>query len=71
MSNAEMPCYTLINVPSDFETPNEMQLKADLEKGDLKIKTEALKKSIYMIYRHDPMVYLILSPNFFHTLVVD
>ena len=49
MSNAEMPCYTLINVPSDFETPNEMQLKADLEKGDLKIKTEALKKSIYMI----------------------
>ena len=30
MSTAELPCYTLINVPSDFETPNEMQLKADL-----------------------------------------
>ena len=32
MSTAELPCYTLINVPSDFETPNEMQLKQDLEK---------------------------------------
>ena len=33
MSTAELPCYTLINVPSDFETPNEMQLKQDLEKA--------------------------------------
>ena len=38
MSLAELPCYTIINVPSDFETPNEIQLKADLEKGDVKVK---------------------------------
>ena len=49
MSLAELPCYTIINVPSDFETPNELQLKMDLEKGDIKAKTEALKKIIYMI----------------------
>jgi len=49
MSSAELPCYTIINVPSDFETPNEIQLKNDLEKGDVKVKTEALKKIIYMI----------------------
>lgn len=38
MSLAELPCYTIINVPSDFETPNEIQLKNDLEKGDIKVK---------------------------------
>ena len=37
MSLAELPCYTIINVPSDFETPNEIQLKNDLEKGDIKV----------------------------------
>jgi hypothetical protein len=26
----EQPCYTLINVPSDAEPPNEMQLRMDL-----------------------------------------
>jgi len=56
-----MPCYTLINVPSDFETPNEMQLKADLEKGDLKIKTEALKKSIYMILNGEKIQGLLMT----------
>ena len=39
MSSAELPCYTIINVPSDFETPNEIQLKNDLEKGDVKVGT--------------------------------
>ena len=61
MSNAELPCYTLINVPSDFETPNEMQLKADLEKGDLKIKTEALKKTIYMILNGEKIQGLLMT----------
>ena len=61
MSLAELPCYTLINVPSDFETPNEMQLKADLEKGDLKIKTEALKKTIYMILNGEKIQGLLMT----------
>lgn len=30
MAAIEQPCYTLINFRSDTETPNEMQLKADL-----------------------------------------
>ncbi|XP_054261558.1 coatomer subunit beta isoform X1 [Macrosteles quadrilineatus] len=49
MALVEQPCYTLINFPSDAEPPNEMQLKADLEKGDIKTKIEALKKTIHMI----------------------
>jgi len=49
MTMVEQPCYTLINFPSDSEPPNEMQLKADLEKGDPKTKIEALKKVIHMI----------------------
>ncbi|XP_072164945.1 coatomer subunit beta-like [Diadema setosum] len=50
MSTAlEQPCYTLINMNMDVEPPNEMQLKNDIEKGDTKTKTEALKKLIYMI----------------------
>lgn len=40
MSLAELPCYTIINVPSDYETPNEIQLKNDLEKGDIKVESD-------------------------------
>lgn len=46
---SEQPCYTLINQPSDVEQLSELQLKADLEKGDIKTKIEALKKTIHMI----------------------
>ncbi|XP_022920365.1 coatomer subunit beta [Onthophagus taurus] len=49
MTAVEQPCYTLINVPTDTEPYNEMQLKQDLEKGDIKQKIEALKKTINMI----------------------
>ncbi|MCP9262154.1 Coatomer subunit beta [Dirofilaria immitis] len=49
MSSGELPCYTLIHVPSDFEIPSEMQLKEKFEKGDVKAKTDALKKLIMMI----------------------
>lgn len=48
-SIAEQPCYTLINIPMDTEPLNELQMKQDLEKGDIVVKTEALKKTIYMI----------------------
>lgn len=30
MALVEQPCYTILNVPSDLDVPNEMQLKADL-----------------------------------------
>lgn len=49
MTAVEQPCYTLINLPSDSEPYNEMQLKIDLEKGDTKQKIDALKKTINMI----------------------
>lgn len=50
MANSiEQPCYTLINATSESENYNEMQLKMDLERGDVKVKTEALKKVIHMI----------------------
>jgi len=61
MSTAELPCYTLINVPSDFETPNEMKLKEDLEKGNTKDKIEALKKTIYMILNGEKIQGLLMS----------
>lgn len=46
---AELPCYTLIQVPSDMEMPSEMAIKESLEKGDAKTKVETLKKLILMI----------------------
>lgn len=49
MGAVEQPCYTLINSISDSEPYNEMQLKMDLEKGEVKVKIEALKKTINMI----------------------
>ncbi|CAK1551519.1 unnamed protein product [Leptosia nina] len=49
MAGVEQPCYTLINFPTDTEPYNEMQLKIDLEKGDVKKKIEALKKTIGII----------------------
>ncbi|KAL3279134.1 hypothetical protein HHI36_016648 [Cryptolaemus montrouzieri] len=49
MTAVEQPCYTLINVPIDTEPYSELQLKQDLEKGDVKVKIEALKKTIHMI----------------------
>jgi len=45
----EQPCYTLIVSPTDAEQPSEAQLKVDLENGDMRTKTEALKKCIHAI----------------------
>jgi hypothetical protein len=33
--SVEQPCYTLINLPSDVEPANEMQLKQDLGRNRL------------------------------------
>lgn len=60
-SLSEQPCYTLINIPSDAEPPTEMQLKTDLEKGDVKAKTEALKKTIQMILNGEKMPSLLMT----------
>lgn len=49
MSSGELPCYTLIHVPSDAELPSEAQLKEKFEKGGDKEKIDALKKLIYLI----------------------
>ncbi|CAD6194901.1 unnamed protein product [Caenorhabditis auriculariae] len=48
-STSELPCYTLIHIPSDFELPTDQQLREKFEKGNDKEKAEALKKLIYMI----------------------
>lgn len=49
MGTQEQPCYTLIQGPTDTEQPSEMQLKQDLENGDIPVKTAALKKVIQLI----------------------
>ncbi|KAG5881682.1 hypothetical protein JTB14_002167 [Gonioctena quinquepunctata] len=49
MTTVEQSCYTIINLPTDSEPYNEMQLKMDLEKGDTKVKIRALEKTIHMI----------------------
>ncbi|KAM9408339.1 LOW QUALITY PROTEIN: coatomer subunit beta-like [Pholidichthys leucotaenia] len=61
MTAAENVCYTLINVPSDSEPPSEVSLKADLEKGDIKAKTEALKKIIIMILNGEKLPGLLMT----------
>ncbi|KHJ98022.1 adaptin region [Oesophagostomum dentatum] len=75
MSSGELPCYTLIHVPTDADLPNEAQLKEKFEKGTDKEKTEALKKLIYMIQNGEKigqgmLMYVIrfLLPSSDHTL---
>ncbi|XP_062569180.1 coatomer subunit beta-like [Saccostrea cucullata] len=58
---AEQPCYTLINIPSDAEPPTELQLRQDLEKGDIKTKTEALKKTIQQILNGEKLPSLLMA----------
>ncbi|KAG9463555.1 hypothetical protein GDO78_021509 [Eleutherodactylus coqui] len=61
MTAAENVCYTLINVPMDSEPPSEITLKTDLEKGDVKSKTEALKKVIIMILNGEKLPGLLMT----------
>lgn len=49
MTSAELPCYTLLNMPADIEIPSEQQLKMDLEKGDDRSKADALKKILFLM----------------------
>ena len=50
---SELPCYTILSLPTDLEAPNEQQLKTDLEKGDTKTKIAALKKVLHLILNGD------------------
>uniref|UniRef100_A0A8D2L6K7 Coatomer subunit beta n=1 Tax=Varanus komodoensis TaxID=61221 RepID=A0A8D2L6K7_VARKO len=61
MTAAENVCYTLIIVPMDSEPPSEISLKNDLEKGDVKSKTEALKKVIIMILNGEKLPGLLMT----------
>lgn len=58
---AEQPCYTLINIPTDTEPLNELQLKQDLENGDVRTKIEALEKTIYMILSGERLPGLLMT----------
>lgn len=60
-TNLEQPCYTLINLPTDMEQMSEVQLKMDLEKGDVKTKVEALKKTILMIVSGERLPGLLMT----------
>ena len=46
---SELPCYTIMSLPTDLEAPNEQQLKSELEKGDTKAKIAALKKVLHLM----------------------
>uniref|UniRef100_A0A1W7RAR9 Coatomer subunit beta n=1 Tax=Hadrurus spadix TaxID=141984 RepID=A0A1W7RAR9_9SCOR len=61
MTSSEQTCYTLINIPIDSEPPNEMQLRNDLEKGDVKVKIEALKKTIHLIINGEKFPSLLMT----------
>lgn len=60
-SNIEQPCYTLIQSPQDFEQPSEMKLREDLEKGDVKVKIEALKKVIHLMLNGEKFPSLLMT----------
>ncbi|CAB0038808.1 unnamed protein product [Trichogramma brassicae] len=60
-SVADQACYTLINIPVDAEPLNELQLKQDLEKGNVAVKTEALKKTIHMIINGERLPGLLMT----------
>ena len=58
---AEQSCYTLINIAIDSEPFNELQLKQDLEKGDVNTKIDALKKTIHMILSGERLPSLLMT----------
>ncbi|XP_067142294.1 coatomer subunit beta [Centruroides vittatus] len=61
MTSSEQTCYTLINIPIDSEPPNEIQLRNDLEKGDTKVKIEALKRTIHLILNGEKFPSLLMT----------
>uniref|UniRef100_A0A0K8TT21 Coatomer subunit beta n=1 Tax=Tabanus bromius TaxID=304241 RepID=A0A0K8TT21_TABBR len=60
MALADGPCYTIINSP-ETEPVNEMQLKLDLEKGDMNVKIETLKKVIQLLLNGERLPGLLMT----------
>lgn len=58
---SELPCYTIMSLPTDLEAPNEQQLKSELEKGDTKAKIAALKKVLHLILNGDKIPGLLMT----------
>ncbi|XP_055383058.1 coatomer subunit beta [Condylostylus longicornis] len=60
MALADGPCYTIIN--GGFSAPfNEMQLKQDLEKGDINLKIDTLKKVIQLLLNGERLKGLLMT----------
>lgn len=57
----EQPCYTLINIPTESEPINELQMKQDLERGEIPVKIDALKKTIHMILSGEKLPNLLMT----------
>uniref|UniRef100_A0A2M3Z0F3 Coatomer subunit beta n=1 Tax=Anopheles braziliensis TaxID=58242 RepID=A0A2M3Z0F3_9DIPT len=55
-----MWCYTIIN-PPETETYNEMQLKQDLEKGEVNVKIDTLKKVIQLLLQGERLPNLLMT----------
>lgn len=60
MALSEAACYTIINC-QDSEPFNEMQLKADLEKGELNVKIDTLKKVIQLLLNGERLSGLLMT----------
>ncbi|XP_055609985.1 coatomer subunit beta [Uranotaenia lowii] len=60
MSFAETPCYTIINA-QETEPYNEMQLKMDLEKGELNVKIDTLKRVIQLLLNGERLPSLLMT----------
>lgn len=48
-------------MPQDAEMPSEMKLREDLEKGDNKVKAEALKKVIQLMLNGEKFPSLLMT----------
>ncbi|XP_062501156.1 coatomer subunit beta-like isoform X2 [Corticium candelabrum] len=70
MALAEQACYTLINIPDDGEPPTEQSLKQDFQKGSVKTRVKALKKTIQMILNGEKLPSL-LMPIIQYALPMD
>ncbi|KAL9694462.1 hypothetical protein quinque_013747 [Culex quinquefasciatus] len=60
MSLSEAPCYTIINA-QETEPYNEMQLKMDLEKGELNVKIDTLKRVIQLLLNGERLPSLLMT----------
>uniref|UniRef100_A0A182TUN0 Coatomer subunit beta n=1 Tax=Anopheles melas TaxID=34690 RepID=A0A182TUN0_9DIPT len=55
-----MSCYTIIN-PPEIELYNEMQIKQDLEKGEVNVKIETMKKVIQLMLQGERLPNLLMT----------